>query len=57
MFAFSVRSTSRKQSVSLQRVAHSTEEMVEGQSFVHIPDLRQQWGKFFVLQAKCKHLL
>lgn len=29
----------------------------EEQSFMHIPDLREQWWKLFVLQAQRKHLL
>lgn len=51
---FSVCCTPRKQSVSHSLVGNKRHEK---QSFVDVPDLRQQRGKLFVLQAKCKHLL
>lgn len=33
------------------------QDMGKEQSFVHIPDLREQRRKLFVLQAQCEHLL
>ena len=57
MFVLLSRFHLKEAAASLSHPAQKTEDTGDDQSLVHIPDLREQRGKLFVLQAQCKHLL